>query len=149
MKEFNETYRGRIKDIENSTALTPPDEKSQNSSTQVVPPSYIYKPVPLEPKDGEEVPLDNSSRILKQYQAIPLDSNLDDKNEDSLHANESPEENLSPESITTTNFELAEVLRKKLKAIEEMNAELLRSKKEAEELLKRLNIQTNNNNVSK
>ena len=148
MKEFNETYRGRIEDIENSTEHTPPDEKSPNSSTKAVPPSYIYKPVPLAPKDGEEVPLDNSSGFLKQYQAIPLDTNLDDKKEDSLHANESAEENLSTESNATSNYDLVEVLRKKLKAIEELNAELLRTKKEAEELLKRLNIQTNNNNVA-
>ena len=148
MKEFNETYRGRIEDVENSTVLTPPDEKSQNSSTKLVPPSYIYRPVSLAPKDGEEVPLDNSSGFLKQYQAIPLDTNLDDKKEDSLHANESAEENLSTESNATSNYDLVEVLRKKLKAIEELNAELLRTKKEAEELLKRLNIQTNNNNAS-
>ena len=148
MKEFNETYKGRIEDVENSAVLTPPDEKSQNSSTKVVPPPYIYKPVPLAPKDGEEKPLENSSGFLKQYQAIPLDTNLEDENEDSLHANESTEENLSAESIATSNYDLAEVLRKKLKAIEKMNAELLRTKKEAEELLKQLNIQTSNNNVS-
>ena len=148
MKEFNKTYGGRIKDIENQTAITSSDEKSQNSSTKVVPPSYIFKPVPLAPKDGKEVPLDNSSGSLKQYQAIPLDLNLDDENEDSLHANESPEENSSAESIAKNNQYLAEVLRKKLKAIEKMNAELLRAKKEAEELLKQLNIQTNNNNAS-
>ena len=146
MKEFNKTYGGRIKDIENQTAITSSDEKSQNSSTKVVPPSYIFKPVPLAPKDGDGVPLDNSSGWLKQYQAVPLDSNSDDENEDSLHANESSKENLSAESISTSSYDLAEVLRKKLKAIEEMNAELLRTKKEADELLEKLSRQTNRNN---
>ena len=167
MKEMNETYGGMIQNTPNSIKPDSIDNSVENSTDNVAPPPYIFKPVPLVTSDVNEVSSKSLSLLSKLNESITLDSNSDDikeysseiesskensteqdlSDEGSLE-NRSLEENSSGRSLNTDSTEkddLAEILRKKLKDIEEMNAKLMQRKKEVEEMLKNLNIDSEKN----
>ena len=167
MKEMNETYGGMIQNTPNSMKPDSIDNRLKNSTDNNAPPPYIFKPVPLVTSDVNEVASNNSVLLSKQNESVPLDSNPDDvmeytseiesSNEESRVSDSSDEgssENRPQEANTsgqslikdsTEKDDLAEMLRKKLKEIEEMSAKLLQRKKEAEEILKKLKIDSENN----
>lgn len=167
MKEMNETYGGMLQNTPHSMKPDSIENSLKNSTDNVAPPPYIFKPVQLVTNDVNEVSSNSSSLLSKQDESIPLDSNSDDVKEYSSEIessnknstepdlsdegsseNRSLEEKSSGRSLNTDNTEkddLAEILRKKLKDIEEMSAKLMQRKKEVEEILKKLNIESENN----
>ena len=167
MAELNKTYGGIIQQNPNSTetysiqsskgvteAVTFPSQNgankmSQNSSTAVVPPPYIFNPIPIVPKGDKADPSKSPGAYLNQYQSVPLASSSGEGlSEEDLSEEDSSEEDSSKENSSSGNNEtanLAERLRIKLKEIEDLNEELLRTKLEADAMLEKLYINTGNN----